>query len=365
MKKTAAFLIISMVLFASVSSIINLSSAENLPSEGTVLQNFEAAVSESIPFREELSGIMDSIRYFSGVRHFGNIYIGSEGSLLRDIEKPTSRTYSSAKNYILSFAEKHQTKPYFMLVPTAAVILQQEIENYASEDIFNQRNMINRMYSEFAGEVRTTDIYQTLYDHRGEYIYYHTEDLPTSLGGYYIYGELCSRLGITRNTMDSFSAAYVAHGFYGSLSTDFFHSYASPDFITLYEYIGEEQDYIIERFNANGTSHISQSLFVYNENAFEDKTDMIFGGLSARMDITAVQSTGTRGSILIFGDESAKSWLPFIVTNYEKLTFIDLNSANEVLLSDIDPGDYGQILFAYSTATFSGGIDFEKLEFIG
>ncbi|MBQ7875118.1 MAG: hypothetical protein IJ306_08205 [Oscillospiraceae bacterium] len=365
MKKTAAFLIIAMVLFVSVFSAVNIFSAKEFLSGGAVFQNFETALSQNIPFRNELSELMDRIRYFSGVRHFGDIYIGSGGSLLRDIENPTSRTFSSAKNYILSFAEKYQTKPYFMLVPTSAVILQQEIENYANENIYNQRSMIARMYAEFEGKVRTTDIYQTLYDHRGEYIYYHTEDLPTSLGGYYIYGELCSRLGLTQNTMDSFSAAYAAHGFYGSLATDFFKAYASPDFITLYEYIGDSKKFVIERFNTNGTTQVSESVFIYNEKLFEDKTDMIFGGLSAVMEVTSAESTGERNSILIFGDESAKSWLPFLISNYERVTFIDLNAANKELLSGVNPAEYGQILFAYSTATFSSGIDFEKLDFVG
>lgn len=365
MKKTAAFIIIAMILFVTVSTAANLFSAGGISSGETVILNFESAVSENLPFRKELSDLINGLRYFSGVRRFDNIYIGSSGSLLCDIEKPTSRTFSSAKNYIISFAEKHQTKPYFMLVPTSSAILQQEIENYSKEDIYNQRNMITHMYAEFDGKVRTTDIYQTLYDHRDEYIYYHTEDLPTSLGGYYIYGELCSRLGVNQNLIDSFSAAYVAHGFYGNLANDFFKKYAAPDFITFYEYIGAEKKYVIERFDADGTSHISGNVFFFSESAFDDKTDMIFGGFSARMDITYAKCTGESGSILIFGDESAKSWLPFLMTNYEKITFIDLNFANKDLISDIRSAEYDQILFAYSTSTFSNGIDFEKLEYVG
>lgn len=365
MKKTAAFLIISMILFVGIFSAINIISSGELPSDGNSLQNFESSVSQNIPFRNELSEIMNKLRYITGVRHFGDIYIGSEGSLLKNIERPNSRTYSSAKNYILSFAERYQTKPYFMLVPTAAAILQHEIENYASEDILNQRNMITKMYSEFDGKVRTTDIYQTLYDHRGEYIYYHTEDLPTSLGGYYIYGELCSRLGLSQNAMDSFSAAYVAHGFYGSLADGFLQTYAASDFITLYEYIGEDKNFVVEGFNNNGSTKITESLFIYNESSFEDKTDMILNGLFAKTEIRSVETTETSGSILIFGDESAKSWLPFLVSNYDRITFVDLNAANEWLLSTVDPSEYSQILFAYSTSTFSSGIDFEKLEFVG
>ena len=75
--------------------------------------------------------------------------------------------------------------------------------------------------------------------------------------------------------------------------------------------------------------------------------------------------TEARNSILIFGDESAKSWLPFLASNYEKITFVDLNAVSEDLLFSVKAKDYGQILFAYSTATFSSGIDFEKLEYVG
>ena len=251
-----------------------------------------------------------------------------------------------------------------MLVPTSSAILQHEIESFARDDFFNQRNMINRMYSEFEGGVRTTDIYQTLYDHRNEYIYYHTEDIPTSLGGYYIYGELCSRLGITANKLDSFSVSFASHGFYGNLANDFFKAYSEPDFVSLYEYVGGS-GIIVEHRNPNGTRSIYSNLFIYDGKNFEDKTDMILGGISPVIEITVSESQGERNSILIFGDESAKSWIPFLVSNFGKITFVDLDSASESQLSAIRANEFGNILFAYSTATFSSGIDFEKLEYVG
>ena len=363
MKKFAAFVIIAMVLSMSTAALLNVFSAESLPSGENFLDRIENSLSENVPFREKLSGLMDTVRYSSGVRHFDDIYIGNDGSLLLDIEKPTSRTFSAAKNYVLAFAEKNQVKPYFMLVPTASAILQQELDSFVGKDIYNQRNMINNMYSEFDGKVRTTDIYQTLYDHRGEYIYYHTENLPTSLGGYYIYGELCSRLGIEQTPMDAFSVAYGAHGFYGSLATDFLKQYSSSDFVSLYEYNGG--NVLLERRENNGSIKISESLFVYNEEAFENKTDMVFGGISPVMEITSAESLGERSSILIFGDESAKSWLPFLSSNFGKITFVELDLADEKLLSKISAEDYDEILFAYSTSSFVKGISFEKLEFIG
>ncbi len=363
MKKIFAFGIIAVILFMSIGLIYNLSNAD-MSTEGNALENIEAAVSENIPFRDSLSGLMDSIRYFSGVRRFDGIYIGSEGSLLRDIEAPNGRTFSLAKNYILSFSDKNQIKPYFMLIPTASSVLQQEIDGFAADEMYNQRNMINNMYSMFEGKVRTTDIYQTLYDHRGEYIYYHTEDLPTSLGGYYIYTELCSRLGIEQMGLDTFSCAYAAHGFYGSLASDFFKPYCEPDFISLYEYIGQKQSITVEHYGSKGIIKVSDSIFVQNEN-FEDKTDMIFGGLSGKIEINHFEKGNEYSSILIFGDESAKSWLPFLIPNYKRLTFVNLNTCSKELLYSVKTEEYSQVLFAYSTANFVKGADFEKLEFVG
>ncbi|MBQ6877546.1 MAG: hypothetical protein IJO22_03985 [Oscillospiraceae bacterium] len=349
---------------ASFSVAYNVFKAEGLPSEGSFFEKTETALSENMPFREELSGFMDTARYISGVRHFDNIYIGSEGSLLLDIEKPSSRAFSLTKNYITSFAERNQIKPYFMLIPTASAILQHEIDSFARLEIYSQRNLINSMYSEFDGAVRTTDIYQTLYDHRDEYIYYHTENIPTALGGFYIYGELCNRLGIEQKKLDSFSTAYVAHNFYGSLATDFFRPYSAPDFITFYEYTGEDFGIIMEHKNVNGTSRITEKLFYYNEKVFDDKTDMILGGISPVIEITSSENYGERSSILVFGDSSAKSWLPFLASNYGRITFVELGLASEELLSEIKVSKYDQVLFAYSTASFVEEIPLEKLEYV-
>ena len=83
------------------------------------------------------------------------------------------------------------------------------------------------------------------------------------------------------------------------------------------------------------------------------------------MEITSSETSEEKASILIFGDESAKSWLPFLISNYERITFVELDSASEALLSSVSAKEYDQVLFAYSTAFFSEGIDFEKLEYIG
>lgn len=360
MKKIAAFLIIAMLLSVAAAAATGINLDAVFESDLGFTGGLEEQIAENIPFKDELSALMTGIRYASGVRYFDGTYIGNDGSLIRDIESPSSRTVALTKNYVLSFAEEHHCGTYFMLIPTAAVIRQQEIASYAAENIYNQRHLINEMYSEFYGTLSTVDVYQALFNRRSEYIYYHTEDLPTNLGGFYIYQELAARLNLRPKTLKEFSSAYAAHNFYGSLAEEKIKPYAASDFMSLYDYVGEQKSFTVTHFYNDGTEYTSEGLYSYDEEKFEDKTDMVFGGLSPVMEINSGDEEG--GTLLVFGDEAAKSWLSFLAVHYGKITFVDLNSASEGLLSEISVYDYDQALFAYSVGTFASGIDFGKLD---
>ncbi len=360
LKKAAAFLIIAMVLSVTIAVSAKIDFSSVFEGELDFTEAIETEISENIPFREKISAFMTAIKYKSGARYFDGIYIGNDGSLIRDIESPSSRTVSITKNYVLNFAEEHSCATYFMLIPTAAVIRQQEIDVYATENIYNQRHLINEMYSEFYGTLSTVDVYQTLFNHRGEYIYYYTEDLPTNFGGFYIYQELAARMNLRAKTMREFSSAYAAHNFYGSLANEQIKPYSASDFMSLYDYVGEEKSFTVTHNYNDGSVETMEGLYSYDEESFEDKTDMVFGGLSPVMEITSGEEEGN--ALLVFGDDTSKSWLPFLVTHYSRVTFIDLNTVSENKLSEIDVSYYDQTLFAYSVGTFSSGIDFKKLE---
>ena len=57
MKKFAAFVIIAMVLSMSTAALLNVFSAESLPSGENFLDRIENSLSENVPFREKLSGL--------------------------------------------------------------------------------------------------------------------------------------------------------------------------------------------------------------------------------------------------------------------------------------------------------------------
>ena len=95
MKRASALLVIAIFLFASIYTVAGAAKK----GFGNTVFNFEKtekSLAESVPFRDEIIALMTKIRFVSGVRSFGDIIIGSDGSLLKDMEKPQSALYKSA-----------------------------------------------------------------------------------------------------------------------------------------------------------------------------------------------------------------------------------------------------------------------------
>lgn len=359
MKKGAALILVMIMVLASLVLAIRTLLRGNWHGELPVAEAAEATLAENMPGKQTLSTVMNGIRFATGVRSFDGVYIGSDGSLLTNMEEPSSRELSSTKNMLSSFAEK-AGNAYLCLIPTSTVIRQQEVGDFVAESFYNQRRFINDTYADFTEGAGTVDVYPTLFSHRGEYIYYHTQKGPTSLGGYYIYREICSRLGITPKNMDSFNAAFKGYGYYGNLCGDEIRRYAKSDFVTLYS-CTDGGNMTVTRYYGDGEAETQEGLYMYDEAAFEDKTDMIFGGLAP---VTRITSGNSGGNLLVFCDETGKSWLPFIAQHYRTVTAVDLNEAPEKLLAGINTSSFQQVLFVYSADSFSGGNDFTKLEYV-
>ncbi len=353
MKRAAALLVIAIFLFASIYTAVG--AAKNGFSAD--FEKTEKSLGESVPFRSELIALMTKIRYASGVRSFGDIIIGSDGSVLRDMEKPQTALYESACAAVESFAKSTDADVYLMLVPTAAVIRQQEVSAYTAAGFFNQRHYINEIYEKIYGSVRTVDVYQALFNRRNEYIYYHTEDLPTGLGGYYIYESLAQRLGINEKSASDFSVAYARQNFYGSLAVPVIRKYVASDFVSLYEYSAEKSGKTVTHYYADGTVDSINGIYAADED-FPDATDTVFGGISP---VTEIRDDSEEGkSLLVFCDDTAKSWVPFMTLHYNKITMVRLSEVTSAQLSGIDASSYDSVVFAYSTAYFAEE-DFSKL----
>jgi len=85
--------------------------------------------------------------------------------------------------------------------------------------------------------------------------------------------------------------------------------------------------------------------------------DAVLGGQAPM--ITIKVDSPYRDKLLIFADETVKSYIPFLAAEYSEITIIDLTTVTEKQLKSLSVSQFDQVIFSYSLDTFSQ-VDFEE-----
>ena len=115
--------------------------------------------------------------------------------------------------YTLYYFDKKATRNYAHLINDAAKLLKDKANVYSillptnggvmlDDDLLkqlgvpNQDQAIDYFYSLMSSDVTTVPTFDTLYDHRDEYLYFRTDFHWTQLASYYVYESFCNERGI-------------------------------------------------------------------------------------------------------------------------------------------------------------------------
>jgi len=301
---------------------------------------------------EAFEQIAPSIMVMGGAKEQDGIFI-TENYLLENIKVGDPGISERNLDGIELFLKKHNIPASFALIPTAVAIKQQEIT--ATADLFNQKSFIADSYQRLIGQISSVDVYSALFSAADEYTYYRTASNLTGLGGYYVYSAIASRLGLSLRSLEQFEIEHLADDYYGDLYARSSYKGIDPDLLTLYRFTQNDRSYRLIN-TKDGTSSAYYELFPMHLATLGKPNDVLFGGLGEIIDISVISPYND--SILIFGDETAMAYLPFISVHYGHITVVDLRYTTDEQLSEIDPEDYDQVLFAYSVKNFTQN-DFE------
>ncbi len=342
------FAVVFVALYSPIGPPINLS----LPSllEGRFVSALDQYIGKNLPFQKQLAEISLSLGLLSGQQEQNQIFISADG-LIRNIDEPSMVIIDNNISAVREFAQ-HVGKPtYLMLIPTASAILQQQLPPYAQLNN-NQKPLMEYIYGKMAGVVTTVDVYPALFNKRDEYIYYRTEDNLTALGGYYVFNSLIGKLG--RDTRDpvglrQYDISYLSHEYYGNLYKSSPYRPVRPDVLTAFHYTYYDRKYTVTHIQGD---HAKTYHTLYPTHLLDlgDPIQVYLGGISAITDIRIASPNNVR-KLLVFGDKTALSYLPFVVDTYAQVTLVDLFLLGEY--SAIQPDQYDQVLFAYSTENFN------------
>jgi hypothetical protein len=316
---------------------------------GEFAQSLESYVRENLPFGQVFQRMGVSLRYLGGNREQNGIFIG-EDALIKNIAPPDESVLARNNAAVQDFAQYLRSVDipfYFSLIPTAAGVLRESLPPYAQ--VFDQRHFIEDVYGEMTGKLVTVDTYLPLSNNRGEYLYYRTENNLTAYGGYYVYAAMLSRLGVTDNpSYDLYEIRYGSDRFRGDLYRLSPYENILPDVQLFFRYTEYPREYTATHVDDDGTL-LYHSLFPEHFSDLGQDMSVYLGGISAVVDVKS--SAPFDRSLLVFGDETALAYLPFLANHYERVTFVDL-SRYGTLFRDTQLADYDQILMAYSVETY-------------
>lgn len=314
----------------------------------TVLaEELEDFLRQNLPFREELRGGALRLRMLGGSSEQNGIFLVEEGLVPNLSVTADTTIHRGNTRRILEAIEETASSSYFMLIPTSCAIYRDKLPSYAP--IYQQRNFIESTYKQFYGSAVTVDAYNALLYSDSEYLYYRTEDNLTSLGGYALYQALAPRLGFSAKPLQQFMASYDVREYYGDLYTRWGYDGVRPDSITTYrDVLSGSQSQVVSWDGSVRRSY--DTLFPSLEDGDGDGMDILLGGYAPRIDIT---TSGERtSSLLVLGDRTALSYLPFLAGHYQQITFLDFSLLTSGEISSFDPDEYTQILFAYSLDSY-------------
>ncbi len=288
-----------------------------------------------------------------GIVRVDDVYI-SDRSLIKITPTP-DETITQANIYTLKTVSSSVSMPvYTMIVPTANVILQNQLPAYAS--IWDQNEYIDGLYSSLVSSSVVVPSYDTLFVNNNKDIFYRTSDSLTSLGGYYLYSNLSQKLGFYPQKLDDFNVEYYASDYFGELFKTTGYRDIQGDDITFYRSAFYDSNITMSVFDNKGSEAVFNDIYV--KTASDDLSLCYPGGT---FPVTNIENKAVDGNkLLIVSDKTVKSVVGFLVDNYELITVINpfADTSNYSQMLDLD--EYDQILFLFSVDTF-GQRDLSKI----
>lgn len=379
--------------------------------DGSYLSNFSLWYSDTYPMREQmvqanlgidsLYGIKPETTMIGGNRvsdelptdaSLGEFKIESDsGEEVKDgrIDVPEARrqaqemegqisdgVYSDGSAaYTLYYFDKKATQNYVHLINDAAKLLDGKADVYSillptnggvmlDDDVLkklgvpNQEQAIDYFYGLMSPRVTTVPTFDTLYDHRDEYLYFRTDFHWTQLASYYVYESFCKTKGIEVSPYFDWEEL-VFDNYVGEYSGMVDTSGFEPDYVSAripqgtntVEYWTDDQNMSTSRVEGN----VIQDLTGQKGN----KYSCFVGGNRPLTHINNPEVTDG-SSCLVIKDSFGNPFVSTLVDNYQDIYCIDFRYTHQKLVNLVEKYGIKDVIFE-NVIMFAGTNNCAKL----
>jgi len=306
---------------------------------------YEKYVSDQFILRDSLINIKAASEKIIGKKENNDVYLGHDKFLIAKFKKLDKNSISERLKAINTFArENKKLSKYVMLVPNQVKVLSEKLPANAPEK--DQLQFVDKVYSGLDKDIKTINVFNTLNEHKNEYIYYKTDHHWTTKGAYYAYKEFCKSAEINSKNESDYDIKKVSNNFYGTLYSRAGVRNIGSDEINVYLPKTNEPTLV------NFIDKKKKSASLYNSNSLDgkDKYTVFLGGNDSIVKINTCSNSEKR--LLVVKDSYANCFIPFLTAHFDQIIVVDLRYYEDDLKTVIK--DYGitDVLILYNVNTF-------------
>jgi hypothetical protein len=253
------------------------------------------------------------------------VYLGADGYLIEQ-HLPEDVSEEKAYNKLTLLAKLGQNYDIqVMMIPTAGNILIDKMPSNAPA--FDEKAFLEQV-KDTVGAEHVIDLFPTLSDHAGEYIYYQTDHHWTTLGAYYAYLEWAKQMEKEAYPYQVSELQTVSDTFLGTL-----HSKINlPHVGDLIQIFPETTTKPI-----NVTYDLVQTTHSYYEDSYLSTKNQYGYFLDENHPLISIDTGYDQpGALFLIKNSYANSLVPLLAPHYENIHMVDLRYYRDKLFPLID-----------------------------
>ena len=323
--------------------------------KGTYMQKVDDYINDHFIGRDTWIAMKSQMEYILGKRENNGVFIG-ENRLIEDLPPPDAEMVSKNIDGLKRFAEIFRKPAYLLIAPSAESVQSDKLPRFAHS--WDQKSFIADVNTQLEGLIKPINIYDTLYLHKDEYIYYKTDHHWTTDGAFLAYQETAAAMGLNLKTFSDFVVNDVSTDFYGTLYSKSGYKNVTADTIRSYE-IGKALKMTV----LNGSESVDYDTVYFPDFLkVRDKYAYFLNGNQALLTIRTESKSGKK--LLVFKDSYAHSMIPMLFDDYSEITVVDLRFLNVNINEMIDINKFDESLFIFSIDMFSHQLNTGKLSWM-
>ena len=262
------------------------------------------------------------IEVFGDIQQYDSVYrVGDTGFEMYTYSDETAKKYATCVNKVADSLAG--TARVFTLCPplSSGITLPDDLFGLT---VFSDQKAAEKSILGYMDEnVNTVPLYDTLMQHRTEYVAYRTDHHWTGLGAYYAYTRFCEAAGFTAHELDAYKTADFP-GFLGSFYNDSGKSdklSVNPDTVTAYYPVSPAVTMSVTEKSGNvidfdsviydestAPAAFKYGAYIYGDNPFTVITN---------------ESLTDGSSCVVIKDSFGNAFVPFLPDHYQTVYVID------------------------------------------